>query len=795
MKDKSSNHMCTRSNAQSSSTSAFGNICHYSDDVERTPLSNISNVYADNISQSNAFERRKFRKLFLDGRKANMKSGQSNHRNNFSTSNSDRLVANDKEIATGNQMYTNQHQTIRSIGESTTNAGVSKVTSNKMTPSSNNERYTISSHLMQSTNRSNLTNSSLTKLQSGKCKLVNNARNVSRLPVNDLILDEEVDVQCILKDPFKGISEGLSLSDDQVKNLTLFEIEKYLLLNNSSLRTFSSMPFPDSECVSSSNNRLISEELSYDVTNAAIEFQNLLFSLTPEQWGVFDQITSAVECNKGDVFFVYGYGGTGKTFLWKTLSTAIRSKGQIVINVASSGIASLLLTGGRTAHSRFHIPLNINEDSICYIRPNSDDVHLLKQTRLIIWDEAPMTHKHAFEALDRTMNDVVSSDGCINNEISFGSKVIVFGGDFRQILPVVSNGSRQQIVNASLCSSYIWDKCKLLRLSKNMRLSVGSDAMDMQQTNIFAKWLLDIGEGNVGGMNDGKAKVDIPYDLLINDSDNPLSSLIDFVYPSILQNYKNQEFFRERAILAPKNEVVHEINDRLLSVFPGDEREYLSFDSICQTEHFNDSLQESLYSPDFLNSLKISGLPNHRLVLKVGVPVMLLRNIDQQNGLCNGTRLQVVSLGKRVIEAEIISGSNIGTRIFIPRINLIPTDKKIPYKFQRRQFPLSMCFAMTINKSQGQSLSRVGLYLKEPVFTHGQLYVALSRVKTRDGVKLLILDRDGKLLIHLNPRTKTPALEEAANPIRSIRCCFLSVRQIQFQVHKSIQKTNQNEKL
>ncbi|KAJ0940294.1 putative DNA helicase [Helianthus annuus] len=180
-------------------------------------------------------------------------------------------------------------------------------------------------------------------------------------------------------------------------------------------------------------------------------------------------------------------------------------------------------------------------------------------------------------------------------------------------------------------------------------------------------------------------------------------------------------------------------------MFPGKEREYLSSDSILQTEHINDPLQERLYSPDVLNGLKISGLPNHMLVLKVGVPVMLLRNIDQRSGLCNGTRLQILSLHKRVIEAKIISGGNIGTRAFIPRISLIPSDRRIPFKFQRRQFPLSVCFAMTINKSQGQSLSRIGLFLKDPVFTHGQLYVALSRVKSRDGVKLLILDEDGRV--------------------------------------------------
>ncbi|XP_076935570.1 uncharacterized protein LOC143602288 [Bidens hawaiensis] len=373
----------------------------------------------------------------------------------------------------------------------------------------------------------------------------------------------------------------LSLPETQIKNLTLCEIEKYLLRNNSSLRRFQTMPYPDHNSIASSNNRLIVDELSYDTITLQNESHSLISSLTDEQRKVFDEIMNAVKANKGGVFFLYGYGGTGKTFLWKTLSVAIRSKGQIVLNVASSGIASLLLSGGRTAHSRFHIPINLNEDSTCSIKLGSDDVHLLKETKLIIWDEAPMIHKHAFEALDRTMTDVLTPNNSINSGIPFGGKVIVFGGDFRQVLPVITNGSRQQIVNASLCSSYIWGKCKLLRLTKNMRLTIGAQASDIEQTNQFAKWLLDIGEGNVGGSNDGEATIDIPRDLLINDSYDPIQSLIDFVYPSIIQNIKNIEFFRERAILAPTNEDVQDINDRLISLFPRDEKEYLSSDSTC----------------------------------------------------------------------------------------------------------------------------------------------------------------------------------------------------------------------
>ncbi|XP_035837377.1 uncharacterized protein LOC110878849 [Helianthus annuus] len=536
---------------------------------------------------------------------------------------------------------------------------------------------------------------------------------------------------------------GLSIPDEQLKNYVLCEIEKFLTRNNSSLRRFLSMPYPDTSSLDNFRCRLINEELAYDRSELQNVYQGQVNLLTDEQRAVYEEIMNAVHGDNGEVFFVYGYGGTGKTFLWKTLSAAIRSKGEIVLNVASSGIASLLLEGGRTAHSRFHIPLNLNEDSVCHIKPDDDVAKLLQQTKLIIWDEAPMVHKHAFEALDRTMHDIFNISNPSRSDVLFGGKVIVFGGDFRQILPVVPNGGRQEIVNASLCSSYLWSKCKLLTLSRNMRLTVGRPSSEVEEISNFAKWLLDVGEGNVGGSNDGEAIIEIPPELLIDSISDPISSLIDFVYPSILENYNDRNYFSTRAILAPKNEVVHEINDRLLAVFPGEEKEYLSSDSLCPTEDGNVD-QQKIYSPDVLNGLKVSGLPNHRLVLKVGVPVMLLRNIDQRNGLCNGTRLKVTKLYSCVIEAEIISGGNIGSRTFIPRMNLVPSDRKIPFAFQRRQFPITVCFAMTINKSQGQSLSKVGLYLRQPVFTHGQLYVALSRVTRRDGIKLLILDNDGR---------------------------------------------------
>ncbi|KAL7599991.1 hypothetical protein Lser_V15G20922 [Lactuca serriola] len=342
------------------------------------------------------------------------------------------------------------------------------------------------------------------------------------------------------------------------------------------------MPYLDTDMVSSSTNRLITEELDYDIPILKKEFDRMFHALTNEQRNIFIDIMTTANDKKGGVFFVHGYGGTGKTFLWKTISATIRCKGDIVLHVASSGIASLLLPG---------------EDSVCKISPDSELDRLVRKTSLIIWDEAPMVHKHEFEALDRALKGVCKFDQSSNSKIPFGEKVIDFGGDFRQILPVVQGGSRQNIVNASLSSSYIWQQCKVHRLTIYMRLTVGREPSDIQKIQSFANWLLDIGEGKVGGSNDGEAIIDVPDDILVNDPHDPIGSLIEFVYRSILEKFNVMTYFQERAILAPKNEAVQQINDRLLALFPGDEVEYLSSDSLCQSEFVHDHFDPNLYSP------------------------------------------------------------------------------------------------------------------------------------------------------------------------------------------------------
>lgn len=163
-------------------------------------------------------------------------------------------------------------------------------------------------------------------------------------------------------------------------------------------------------------------------------------------------------------------------------------------------------------------------------------------------------------------------------------------------------------------------------------------------------------------------------------------------------------------------------------MLPGSVVIYESVDSVLEVD-------EAVHYPvEFLNSLNPPGIPPHSLHLKVGAPVILLRNLNPPK-LCNGTRLQITSLHKNIIEAKIFTGIYEGEIVFIPQIPLMPSDYQIPFK--RVQFPVKLCYAMTINKAQGQTLKVAGIDLRNDCFSHGQLYVACSRVSDCDSLYIL----------------------------------------------------------
>ncbi|XP_054808737.1 uncharacterized protein LOC129310855 [Prosopis cineraria] len=411
------------------------------------------------------------------------------------------------------------------------------------------------------------------------------------------------------------------------------------------------------------------QELNYDRQALGIEATKLVKSLNSEQKHVFDNVMSSVYSPYGGFFFVYGYGGTGKTFLWNALSSSLRAKGEIVLTVASSGIAATLLPSGRTAHSRFAIPIQITEDSVCCIKQNSPLARLIQCTRLIIWDEALMVQRYCIEAFDRTLKDIMHSND------TFGGKCILMGGDFRQILPVIPKGTRATIVNACISSSPLWDHCKIYKLTRNMRLSSSSMNTDSNALEKFSKWLLDVGDGKLGQPHDGTTNIDIPHNLLICNSKDPMNAIVSSTYPNLLINFEDIAYFNDRAILAPTIESVSEVNNYMCSLLPGEAMEYFSSDSVCKSTEDNDSFDD-LYTTEFLNTINCSGLPPHILSLKVGAPIMLLRNIDQASSLCNGTRLRITRLGKNVIEGITLNGSRQHQKVLIYRMDMNPSESR-----------------------------------------------------------------------------------------------------------------------
>jgi ATP-dependent exoDNAse (exonuclease V) alpha subunit len=256
-----------------------------------------------------------------------------------------------------------------------------------------------------------------------------------------------------------------------------------------------------------------------------------------------------------------------------------------------------------------------------------------------------------------------------------------------------------------------------------MRLQLSPD------DNNFSQWLLDVGHGrNI----DSNGNIHIPPSMVTFDEDELINKIyegienIEFTPPPL-------DYFLDHAILAPRNVDVRDTNEKILQKMNGDKILYHSADTL---EDEGDGIPDDI-PHEFLRTLEPSSLPLSELKMKVGCPLILLRNLDPEKGLCNGTRMILLHAYRNILEVMIMGGDHHGEKAFIPRITLKPSSREYPFTLKRRQFPVRLSFAMTINKAQGQSLKYVGIHLISPVFCHGQLYVALSRATSSQ--RLLIL--------------------------------------------------------
>ncbi|KAL7615911.1 hypothetical protein Lser_V15G01233 [Lactuca serriola] len=231
--------------------------------------------------------------------------------------------------------------------------------------------------------------------------------------------------------------------------------------------------------------------------------------------------------------------------------------------------------------------------------------------------------------------------------------------------------------------SPLWASVKRLRLNINMRAV--NDPW-------FSDFLLRVGDGNEETLDESYIRIPDNMSIRYTDKTKSVDALIDAIFPSLQSNGADSKFIISRAILSTKNESVDEINNKLIERFSGEQKVYYSFDE----------------AEDDKNNL---------------YPMELICRAFQQN----------------VIDAEIAVGQHAGKRVFLPRIPLCPSDDEMfPFKLKRKQFPIQLSFSMTINKAQGQTIPNVGVYLPESVFSHGQLYVALSRGISRVNTKVLV---------------------------------------------------------
>ena len=521
--------------------------------------------------------------------------------------------------------------------------------------------------------------------------------------------------------------------NEEMLNIVLLDIQKHIVHHGYTMITFG-LPEPEA---STPRRTIIEEESSYDTSALDIEANRSEALLTNEQQHIIDAIFNSVLNSKGKLIALDAPGGTGKTFLITYVLNKLRSQGKIVLATASSGIAATLLPNATTFHSRTKCPIVLHEDSTLNISEKSATADLIRAAHLMVIDEVTMMDRYALEAADRSFRSLR------NSTMPFGGITIVFSGDWRQILTVVPHGSRSQIISRTLKSSYIWQDVEKFSLTVNMRVRQ-SDCTDATEQEIFSKYLLDLGDGNLP-ISEEHGEFAIPIDCRLALKEKKLSDLVEWVFPNINEHFEDPVWLSERAILSPTNKEVDEVNEIMTEAFPGEPHVFFSVDSTP------DDGSEYMYGTEFLNTLCPSGLPPHKMTLKVGMVVMLLRNFNQKLGQCNGSRFVLENICSRVLFARSITGTHAGRILLIPRIPLSPSENVFPFTLVRRQFPIRPCFSMTVNKSQGQSLKKVGLYCAKDIFSHGQLYVAMSRVGRFSNIKVLALNKETKQKnLHIN---------------------------------------------
>ena len=468
---------------------------------------------------------------------------------------------------------------------------------------------------------------------------------------------------------------------------------------------------------------------------------------TDEQEVAFEEVKRALEENRGCFIFIQGSAGTGKSTFARKLTALARSMGKVALGCAATALAAQVYGEDEeftTAHDLFGIPvIEDNEDIDHEADIVSNYVKQIKklavllEASLVVWDEILSNHKH-----------------CLATAFSvceyFRNKVVILMGDWRQCPPVVRNGDMYEIVHASMKYSRYWSRFRVFKFTKNLRLvAAASDssssavaAQFVEQQKEYLEMLNIIGEGEdpaelqqssvaeVYGENvqtDGSRIVALPSLNATSD----MKEMLTWLFPEGF----NPDLMHTKAILAATNTVVDEWNTVIQNLNSNIAYELCSIDKVKDIDDPHGILQRMI-SESVLERFQRPGVPNHRLVLKKDDICMVMRNLNKREGIAKNTRVKIVHISLYIIRVCTLHPTN-PKYYNIPRIRFTVT---LPYgrsiKMERRQFPLRLAYSMTYNKSQGQEFDKVCVDIRKHPFTHGHLYVALSRIRIASNLRL-----------------------------------------------------------
>ena len=475
---------------------------------------------------------------------------------------------------------------------------------------------------------------------------------------------------------------GLTEPTEVMVNNCLVDLQRIFESHGRTLEEFK-LPLPDQSLLKNINMRDIEEELSYFRENLAEIANSNMSKMNDEQRAIVKDVLHCVDKQLSGLFSIDAPGGTGKTFVLAILLDYVRSKGLIALGMATTGIAATLLTGGKTVHSRLKVPIHLDEESIIspILKENCSLNMLLKQTSLIIIDEVSMGNKVLFQAIDKTLRMLKEKDA------PFGGIVTVLSADWQQCLTVVQKASPAEIIYQTLKACDLWLDAKKYKLTKNMRVT-SNDPYARE----FCDFLLRIGSGTEPTNPTDSDMVMIPPHMRSKASNvqgfcaeifheidqmklahNSPDEWNEFIKTDEWKNY-----IMSRAVICPTNSDTEEINQYLIKKIPGQLHIFKSIDKVLNTKDGHD------YPTEYLNSIYLGSIPPHILELKVGTPIILVRNLNPRQGMMNGTRCILLQIGKRVLKAQICCGPYKGTEFLIPKILFHPEDKNIPFEFERR---------------------------------------------------------------------------------------------------------------